>query len=133
MPKIISPEQLATIEQYNVEQRFAYLLEEVVSHNEIWILTDQHGCVMLNSDDEDCLPIWPNKEFAQTWATGEWQDCEPQNITLKKWFSHWLPGLEDDELAIVLFPNQSEEGLILFPDEFKQALDKKITKLKKTS
>lgn len=130
MTKIISQDQQKIIEQYDIDQRFGYLLKEVINNDEIWILTDQHGSVMLNSDDEDCLPIWPNKEFAQAWATGEWQTCLAESISLKKWFSHWLPGLEDDELAIVVFPNQSEEGLILFPDEFKHELNKKMTKLK---
>ena len=32
-------------------QRYKYLLKEVVNLGEIWILTDEHGCVMLSTDD----------------------------------------------------------------------------------
>jgi hypothetical protein len=120
----LDEQAIKNIEQYGVEKRFNYLITEVTQQQEIWILTDEHGCVMLNTEDDDCIPVWPNKEFAQSWANGDWQDCNAECITLKKWFSHWTPGLIDDELSIVSFPNHNEEGLILFPDEFEQALKK---------
>lgn len=114
--------QISTIQRYDGEQRFKYLLKEVVANKEIWILTDQDGCVMLNTEEEDCVPVWPNQEFAEAWATGEWADCKAQGITLTKWHSHWTQGLEEDELAIVVFPNDNEEGLVVFPDELDDEL-----------
>ncbi len=115
--KPLEANQITTIMGYDADQRFKYLLKEVVANNTIWILTDTDGCVMLNTEDEDCVPVWPNQEFAQAWATGEWADCKAEEITLAKWHSHWTQGLEDDELAIVIFPNDNEEGLVVFPDE----------------
>ncbi|AJR05410.1 DUF2750 domain-containing protein [Photobacterium gaetbulicola] len=113
----LEPSQIEQIQAYDAEQRYKYLVKEVVSNREIWILTDEHGCVMLNTDDEDCVPVWPNKEFAESWATGEWENCKAEAISLNKWHSRWTYGLEDDELAIVIFPNQDEDGLVVFPDE----------------
>ena len=34
----------------------------------------------------------------------------------------------DDDLAIVVFPNLDDEGLIMFPDEFDMALQKQAKK-----
>jgi len=124
----ISSEQLNTIETYDEEKRLSYLLQQVVINKEIWILADEHGCVMLNTDDEDCVPVWPNEEFAQRWATDEWKDCKAEAISLSKWYSHWITGLADDELALVTFPNQNNEGFVLFPDEFEEALLKETKK-----
>ena len=124
----ISTEQLNTIEKYDDDKRLTYLLQQVVSNKEIWILADEHGCMMLNTDDEDCVPVWPNEEFAQGWATGDWQACKPQAISLAKWYSRWSLGLTDDELALVVFPNQDNQGLVLFPEEFEQALLKETKK-----
>ena len=124
----ISTEQLNTIEKYDEEQRLSYLLQQVVSNKEIWILADEHGCVMLNTEDEDCVPVWPNEEFAQRWATEEWQHCKAEAISLSKWYSHWSTGLFDDELALVTFPNQDNQGLVLFPEEFEEALLKETKK-----
>ena len=58
--------------QMPADKRHAYLLTQVTLNKQIWILTDEHGCVMLNSDDEDCVPVWPAQEFADYWATGYW-------------------------------------------------------------
>ncbi len=124
----LTPELISTIEQYDEQKRFKYLLETVINHREIWILVDEHGCMMLNTEDEDCLPVWPNKEFAQGWITDDWKDCKAQAISLNEWQSRWTTGLAEDELAIVAFPNRAEEGLILFPDEFDFELSKKTKK-----
>ncbi|MCE2594823.1 DUF2750 domain-containing protein [Motilimonas cestriensis] len=127
----LDPTQLANIEAYDVERRFQYLVKEAVKQEEIWILTDEHGCVMLNTDDEDCVPVWPNKEFAEAWATGDWAHCKAEAIPLKTWQSRWTPGLEDDQLAVVIFPKTEEDGLVITPDELDFELSQQQQKLRK--
>ena len=112
----------ANIEKQSADKRLNYLLKQVQQKRLVWILTDQHGCVMLNSDDEDCVPIWPAEEFAEAWATGEWAECKAEAISLDTWQARWTPGLTEDEVSIAAFPNQQEEGLVLFPYEFEQEL-----------
>ena len=113
----LDPADITKIQGYDPDQRYRYLLEEVVANREIWILTDEHGCVMFTTEDEDCVPVWPNREFAQAWATGEWEACQAVAISLNKWHSRWTPGLADDELAVVIFPNEAQDGLIVSPEE----------------
>lgn len=121
--------QIAEIAAYDEEKRMQYSIKTMVAERQIWILTDEHGCVMLNTEDEDCVPVWPNEEFATQWATGDWQECKAEAISLNKWHSRWTHGLADDELAVVVFPNQQEEGVVLFPDEFDFELKKQAQKL----
>ena len=128
MSHALDAETIAKIQGYDAEKRLSYLLKEVTTQRQIWILTDEHGCVMLNTEDEDCVPVWPNAEFAQAWATGEWAECKAEAISIAKWQSRWTNGLLDDELALVIFPNQAEDGLVLFPDEFDMELQKQIKK-----
>ena len=45
------------------EKRAIYFFDTVKASKQIWILTDEHGCVMLNTEDEDCVPVWPNETF----------------------------------------------------------------------
>lgn len=117
MTKLLDPSIISTIRQYDPEQRLKYLVKEVVANQQVWILTDKDGCVMLNSEDEDCAPVWPHREFAEAWASGEWAECEPEAISLNKWHSRWTQGLEDDDVAIAVFPNQDEEGLVISAQE----------------
>jgi len=117
---------LETVAGFNLDQRLQYLLKEVIKHQQLWILTDEHGCVMLNTDDEDCVPIWPLQAFAEQFATGDWQTCKAEAISIEKWQSHWTPGLLDDELSLVVFPSIDDEGQVLYPDEFEDILLKQI-------
>lgn len=114
----MTPEKQQQIENYDSQQRFNYLLKEVTANQSLWLLVDEHGCMMLNTQDDDCVPVWPNKVFAESWATGDWKDCHAEEVSLNIWHSRWTNGLAEDELCVVIFPNQAEEGIILHPDEF---------------
>ena len=37
---------------------------------------------------------------------------------LKTWHSRWTQGLEDDDVAIAVFPSENEEGLVISAQEF---------------
>jgi len=114
----------------NAEQLFGHFLSEAVSQQQIWILTDHYGCVMLNTEDEDCVPVWPNQALAETWATDEWHECKAEAIPLKKWHSHWTPGLEDDGFAVVVCPVEGQDGIVIYADDLERALRKKARKHK---
>jgi hypothetical protein len=122
MTQVLDEKQIKQILGYDDAQRANYFLKEVVANNEIWLLKDEHGCVMLYTEDEDCVPVWHNEEFAKSWATDEWQNCQTEAISLNKWFSRWSYGLAEDELALVIFPSQNEQGLVFYPDELEQEL-----------
>ncbi|WP_282177515.1 DUF2750 domain-containing protein [Vibrio nereis] len=125
MSEALTQEQIDAVNKMRPEERFNYCVKEIAKHRKVWILTDEHGCVMLNTEDEDCVPVWPNEEFANEWATGEWEHCKAEPISTAKWFSRWTYGLEEDELSVVVFPNDNEEGVVLYPDEFEFELKKR--------
>lgn len=107
-----------TLSKYTPEQRLQYLVKQVVQHKQVWILTDEDGCVMLNTEDEDCTPVWPSETFAQAWATEEWANCQAKPIDLKTWHSRWTDGLEQDDVAIAVFPSEDQDGLVISAAEF---------------
>ena len=113
----ITEQQFQDIVRLDAEKRLNYLLKQVVANKQVWLLTDEHGSVMLTTDEEDCIPVWPNQEFAEQWATGEWQGFEAKSIPLDDWYKKWTRGLESDELSIVVFPLPDDEGVVLYPDE----------------
>lgn len=127
--------ELDLIAGYDAEKRFDHLISRVVETGELWILTDQQGSVMLNTDDEDCVPVWPELEFAEQWATGDWSDCEAMSITLKQWNHRWTPGLEEDGFAVIVFPlpgaNGDEDGLVVWPEELDMMLTKEVKRSRK--
>lgn len=114
----INENQLNDICKLDAEKRLNHLLKQVNEQQQIWLLTDEHGSVMMTTDEEDCIPVWPYEEAALLWATGEWDGFEAKAISLKDWFAKWTRGLEEDELSIVVFPLPEDDGAVLYPDEF---------------
>lgn len=86
------------------------------------VLQDNDGCVMLTTDDEDCIPVWPSEETASLWAVDDWQDCRPLSIGLAEWLERWVPGMEDDELYVAVFPMLEDLGVVIPPHELEQRL-----------
>lgn len=130
MPTDNTPSQEVTaVEKMNAEQLYAFFIHEAVAQQKIWILTDHYGSVMLNTDDEDCVPVWPNVELAEAWATGEWAGCNAQEISLETWYSRWTPGLEEDGFAVVICPVESQDGLVAYPEDLDKALRKRERKV----
>ncbi len=103
-------------------ERLSYTLNQINLSQEVWILVDDEGCVFLSDEDEDCIPVWPHKELAMTWAVGDWQHCEAKSISVKEWFKKWTSGLLSDDINVAVCPNPEEVGVILFPDEFEHEL-----------
>ncbi|QCZ93223.1 DUF2750 domain-containing protein [Salinimonas iocasae] len=104
----------------------ALRLQETISgikdNQKVWILKDADGCVMLSTEDEDGVPVWPDAGLALLWATEDWADCEPMAVTLEDWLKKWTPGLMQDELCIMVCPVPGEDGEVMEPDELAEKL-----------
>jgi hypothetical protein len=110
----------------NAEQRLNKFKKSCSESQQIWLLTDEHGSVMMTTDDEDCIPVWPTQAAAEQWATDEWAGFEAKSISTSDWKKKWTVGLEQDELAVVVFPVPNDDGVVMFPDEFEwEVLDGK--------
>lgn len=104
------------------EARYDYMVEQVKIHKIIWTLQDSDGCVMLTTEDEDCIPMWPSEEIATLWAVDDWKDCQPLAIPLDEFQQRWVSGMEDDDLFVAVCPIQEDLGVVIPPFEIDQRL-----------
>ena len=51
--------------------------------------------------------------------------CQPQALTLKVWQARWLPGMEDDQLLVAVFPTTDATGVVVEPRELQEAFERK--------
>ena len=103
-------------------ERAAKCFEQIKAQKEVFILNDADGCVMLTSDEEDGVPVWPSAGLAQMWANEEWSDCEPKAIDLDTWLSRWSVGLARDLLCVIVAPAPGEESEVMLPEDFAEKL-----------
>lgn len=107
---------------FTPEQRVAAFFTTVKEQGELFILNDADGCVMLTSDDEEGVPVWPTASLANMWADQEWAHCEPKAITLDVWLARWTGGLTRDFLHVIIAPMPAEDSELMAPEEFADKL-----------
>ncbi len=106
----------------NAFQRMEASLSAIKEDKKLFILKDEHGCVMLTTDDEDGVPVWPDAELALLWATDEWAECEAMELSTKEFLTKWVPGMSQDDLMVIVCPVPGEEGEVISPAEFAEYL-----------
>ncbi|WP_394200016.1 DUF2750 domain-containing protein [Shewanella waksmanii] len=108
--------------QMTPEARYDFLVEQAKTHEVLWTLQDLDGCVMLTTEEEDCIPMWPTEESAAAWAVDDWKDCSVLAIPLAEWLERWVPGMQDDDLFVAVFPVHDDLGVVIPPYELEQRL-----------
>jgi hypothetical protein len=126
---VLDKNKMIEIKNWDQSKRMKYLVMQVIEQQQVWILTDEHGAVMLTTEDEDCIPVWPHQEFAAQWASGDWEGFEAKAISLQDWQKKWTVGLADDELAVVVFPLPEEEGILMDAYEFDDEIETQKRKI----
>ena len=105
----------------NTFQRLEASLASIKEQKKLFILTDEHGCVMLTTDEDDGVPVWPEAELALLWATDDWSHCEAMALTTDEFLTKWVPGMSQDNLMVIVCPVPEEEGEVITPQEFAQS------------
>ncbi|MBY4675457.1 DUF2750 domain-containing protein [Marinobacterium arenosum] len=118
----LTDEQRQSVLKQDAEQRYNHFLDKITKWEEVWSLRDDEGFVLVNSDDEACIPVWPHPDYAAEWASDEWAGCEPFSIKLDVWMERWLPGLTGDAINVAVFPSLEEEGVVEGPHELGEAI-----------
>ncbi|BAJ00873.1 DUF2750 domain-containing protein [Shewanella violacea] len=111
--------------QMTPEARYDYFVEQVKTEEILWTLQDDDGCVMLTTEEEDCIPMWPSEEAAKSWAVDDWESCIPLAIPVSEWLERWVPGMQDDDLFVAVYPVQEDLGVVIPPYELEQRITPK--------
>ncbi len=118
----LTADDLNRLSVLDAEQRYDYFIQAVADLEKIWILVDEEGFVLVDADEERCIPVWPHAELAELWINGDWAQCQAQAVDIATWLDKWTSGLDGDELAIAVFPHAQEPGVVIGPEEFAETL-----------
>jgi len=118
----LTADDLNKLSLLDAEQRYDYFVQAVADLEKIWILVDEEGFVLVDADEERCIPVWPHAEVAELWINGDWAQCQAQAVDIATWLDKWTSGLDGDELAIAVFPHAQEPGVVIGPEEFAETL-----------
>jgi hypothetical protein len=122
MEYALTAEDIKKVTKLDAEQRYDYFVNAVVDLEQIWILMDDEGFVLVTAEGEQCIPVWPHAELADLWIEGELAGCQSKAVDISTWLDKWTTGLNGDELSVAVFPHAEEPGVVISPTELAETL-----------
>lgn len=99
----------------DAEQRYESFIEDIAGKDALWVLSDGESFAMINSDGEDCLPLWSDEASAQSWSTEP--ELKARAVPLAEWYERWVPGLTADNVEVAVNPGESGDAVVLSATE----------------
>ena len=107
------------------EKRLAYFYSMVATDEQVWLLEDKHGDLLVSEGDEEfefLVPVWPSRSFAEMEAANIKKPCKAFNLPLSQFLNDLLVDIEEDGGAAAIFPNQ-KDTTIQTREEIKEMFD----------
>lgn len=124
-----SVEEIKAVSVLAGDKRYEYTIKKVADFEELWSLADNEGwCLIKNSEDNECVPVWPAEAFAQEYCTEEWANYCPKSIELAAWLSQWTPGMDRDGRKVAVFPVRGGRAVVVEPCNLKDDLEVELGK-----
>lgn len=100
------------------EDKYRYVVEQLVTNKEVWIVFDDDGMVLFESDrGEVVIPVWPHQEIAQLFCVGEYADCQPGTVKLDDFLNNEMKEAEEQGFLISLMPVPGTLAVLADPTE----------------
>ena len=125
----LSPAIVKQAASLDASQRQELFLHYVEKAGQVWMKQGCDGYVMIAPDQADAvadfsaiLPLWPHKDLVHLWAPADSQNSEPADVSLEDFRETWLPGLQKNNIGLLLFPTDEDAGVVLSADELSDSL-----------
>ncbi|WP_276166488.1 DUF2750 domain-containing protein [Zobellia alginiliquefaciens] len=103
-------------------ERYGFLVRKVADFEQVFLISDKNGDYVTCSNGEtECIPVWPEMEFAMEFLNSDWIDHNVVRVELSP-FLEWLDKLEQENYLIGAFPNRVFDAIVIKPSEMKSHL-----------
>ncbi len=109
------PKQFGSVTALDAPSRYSYFVRKVADSEEVWGLYEGGWALMGDDTGNQLLPVWPERDFAESLAQGKWASHTAKAIPLVDFIEKWLPGMEKDGTQLAIFPTPSGKGVIVPP------------------
>lgn len=105
------------------QERYGYLIRKTADFETIYLIVDdEEQYVMIGSNGNNFLPVWPEKEFAQLFLADDWVNCIIEEMSIYN-FMEWLDDLSNDNIEIAGFPDLDLNTVCVSANEMKNHLE----------
>lgn len=118
------PKEIESVLSLPKEKRYKTFLLRVSDNEKLWVLAHQnHDFYYEHHDSQPLLPIWPEKTFAQLYASEKQYPITTYPINLETFLYQTIPNLIEKRIPLSLFPKANhQETIILTPQDLAAAI-----------
>ncbi len=103
-------------------KKYAYSIKKFVEEEEIWSIKDPDGWCLVGVEDQECVPVWPAKRYAETFIKESWPSAHCESITLDAWLERWIPGMSKDHRHVSVFLTSDMNSVVVSPERLEEDL-----------
>lgn len=120
----LSGEELRRVIATPADARLNYFVEKCTETGQVWTVGADEELIVLATDDEEPFVVaFPHPEFGQDWfSTTDLDDVDLVAIGTDDWAREILPGLQEANIQILVFPTSDNEGTLTSPDALAELL-----------
>ena len=123
----INEQEIKGVLALSGQGRYEHFIKRIADWEELWGLKDNNGWVTSEDDDGNkSIPFWPHPEYAKLCAEGQWKGNEETSIDLKSFIEKWLPGMEQDNLLVAVFPTPSGKSVYVQPSCLRENIEEEL-------
>ena len=92
--------------------KYQQFIEQVVATGSVWGLSQGEAWATSSSaeyEDADVILFWSDEASAAACATDDWEEYNPEAVSIEEFLENWCVGMYDDHL--LAGPNWSEDLL----------------------
>lgn len=106
------PKKFKAISEMQAPERYDYFIRKVCDFELVWGLHNE-GWSTGMIDSTITIPVWPEREFAECNATGEWSGFSPREILLDEFINRWIPGAGTEEKKFAIFSTPNQRAIVV--------------------
>ena len=113
----------------SLDKRVKNFKNMVAGHEYFWTCIDEDGGFLVNKDTHcnECLLLWPAKEYAIHFLGNSYQDVL-QYVEIHEFLENSIEYLDENNIKLMVFPTKDDGGALFEPNDFKIMMEGELAR-----
>lgn len=115
--------EISMLASMSAEERLHYTTTRVTESEEVWSLGDDNGWHIQDIDDKQFIAIWPYRQLALEYCSGDPGTPVPQSTSLEHFVYTVLDMCKANNIWLEIFPKSDERGYLMSSSDLYEILN----------
>lgn len=116
-------DEVAAVPTMTDEELLEYFLYRIFETDEVWGLKEGGQWLGRQWQEQETLPVWPYKRYAEDAATGDWAGCSPVAESVESFCYQMLNSLARSGKVVEIMPRATAAGCLISPQRLFSMLE----------